>query len=351
MEKEDVRQKIVGSDELRRRCAAWRDDGRKIVTTNGVFDILHGGHILSLRHAAAQGDILVVGVNSDDSVRRYKGPLRPFLTQEERAVQVASLPLVNAVHIFDEDTPDRFLIDVVPHIHCKGSQYATLPEESTLRRLGAQISPAPMLEGKSTTDIARRVFERQLAALPQHVQETVIAHQEFAASEGPAVTDAATRSIMDALRAGKKVFFCGNGGSAATAQHFAAELVGRFKFDRRALPAIALTTDSSVLTAIGNDYGYDSLFSRQLEALAVPGDVLVCLSTSGASPNIIKALECATLRGLVTLLFTGAKRGPALKPAQYGIVIPSTNTSIIQEHTDFLLHRMCEKIEITLCKN
>ena len=115
--------------------------------------------------------------------------------------------------------------------------------------------------------------------------------------------------IVDTYRNGNKVLIAGNGGSAADAQHIAAELVSRFTFDRPALPAMALTTDSSILTGIGNDYGYESLFSRQVEASGRPGDVFIGISTSGNSPNILKALSTARTNGLVTVGLTGASGG------------------------------------------
>jgi D-sedoheptulose 7-phosphate isomerase len=147
-----------------------------------------------------------------------------------------------------------------------------------------------------------------------------------------------------ALRAGRKVLFAGNGGSAADAQHLAAELLSRFAYDRPGVAAIALTTDTSALTAIGNDYGFERLFARQIEALGQPGDVLVALSTSGRSPNILAALAEARGRGLVTVGFTGTF-GDMSPLCDYVLPMPSTDTPRIQEGHIVVGHILCGLIE------
>lgn len=151
--------------------------------------------------------------------------------------------------------------------------------------------------------------------------------------------------ILAAYRNGGKVIFCGNGGSAADAQHLAAELVGRFKLERRALPAIALNTNTSILTALGNDYGYETVFSRQVEALANKNDIVIGLSTSGNSPNIIKAIEAAKARGAKTIGLTGGKGGSLAKMTDLAIVVPSDNTPRIQEAHITIGHIVCELVE------
>lgn len=158
----------------------------------------------------------------------------------------------------------------------------------------------------------------------------------------------ATEISIAALRAGRKLLFCGNGGSAADAQHWAGELVSRFHYDRPGLPAIALTTDSSILTAIGNDYGYDRVFARQVEALGVAGDVLVAISTSGNSPNVVAAIEAARAQGLATIGFTGQGGGRMAALCDVCIRIPSTSTPRIQEGHEVLGHALCALIEATL---
>jgi D-sedoheptulose 7-phosphate isomerase len=148
-----------------------------------------------------------------------------------------------------------------------------------------------------------------------------------------------------ALRAGRKILFAGNGGSAADAQHWAGELVSRFYYDRPGLPAIALTTDTSILTAIGNDYGYDHTFSRQIEALGQEGDVFVALSTSGRSPNILRAVDAARQRGLKVIGFTGRKGGDLVERCDICFRVPADLTPRIQEGHEFLGHLLCSLIE------
>lgn len=155
----------------------------------------------------------------------------------------------------------------------------------------------------------------------------------------------AVELCVDALRAGGKLLFAGNGGSAADAQHWAGELVSRFYYDRPGLAAIALTTDSSALTAIGNDYGYDYVFARQIEALGRPGDVLVAISTSGNSANVLRAAESARQRSIAVLGFTGQTGGRLASMSDICFRIPSSETPRIQEGHEFIGHLLCALIE------
>ena len=158
------------------------------------------------------------------------------------------------------------------------------------------------------------------------------------------IADAA-RIILNVYRAGGKVLLIGNGGSAADAQHIAAELVGRFKLERVGLPAIALTTNTSSLTALANDYGYDTVFSRQLEALASDKDVLIAITTSGTSTNILKAVEMARSKGLVVIALTGGNGGKLKDMADSAIVVPSNDTARIQEAHITIGHIICHLVE------
>lgn len=151
--------------------------------------------------------------------------------------------------------------------------------------------------------------------------------------------------ICDALRDGHKVLTCGNGGSATDASHLAEELIGRYRGDRRALAAVSLAADSSALTCIANDYGFEEVFARQVEGLGRKGDVLVAFTTSGNSPNILRALERARDRGMHTICFTGKSGGEALKLADVPVHIPDTDTARIQEMHTFGLHVLCEAAE------
>ncbi|MGA8730704.1 MAG: D-sedoheptulose 7-phosphate isomerase [Terracidiphilus sp.] len=155
-----------------------------------------------------------------------------------------------------------------------------------------------------------------------------------------------TRAIFD----GRKVLWCGNGGSAADSQHLAAELMGRFRRERRGLPSIALTTDTSVLTAVGNDYGYEKVFVRQVEGLCVKGDVLVGISTSGNSRNVCAALEIAREIGAFTVAFTGEGGGKMAKLAEATLRIASKDTARIQEGHILCGHMLCDWIEQSVCE-
>jgi D-sedoheptulose 7-phosphate isomerase len=154
-----------------------------------------------------------------------------------------------------------------------------------------------------------------------------------------------------AVHAGNKVLWCGNGGSAADSQHLAAELVGRFRRERPGLSSIALTTDTSVLTSIGNDYGYEKIFSRQVEAHCAPGDVLVGISTSGNSQNVCLALDAGRRMGAFTVAFTGEGGGAMAGVADAVLSIPSRDTARIQEGHILCGHMLCDWIELSVCNS
>ncbi len=156
---------------------------------------------------------------------------------------------------------------------------------------------------------------------------------------------AATELCLTALRHGHKLLVCGNGGSACEAQHLVGELVGRYKKNRRALPAIALTADGATLSCIGNDYRFEEVFSRQIEALGQPGDVLIVFSSSGQSPNLVEALKRAQQLGLPSVAFLGKDGGPALPLADCVCLVPHSATARVQEAHQFLLHTLMDAIE------
>jgi D-sedoheptulose 7-phosphate isomerase len=179
------------------------------------------------------------------------------------------------------------------------------------------------------------------------VKETVAAHQETV--DGvlrlEAELEEAARVMQTAFAKGGRVYACGNGGSAADAQHFAAELTGRYEYDRPGYPAIALTTDTSALTAIGNDYGFDRLFARQLESLGRTGDVLLALSTSGNSPNVRAAVEYAKANGIYTIGLLGRDGGELAKLVDLPLVVAAERTPRIQEAHILMLHILCSAFE------
>ena len=168
-------------------------------------------------------------------------------------------------------------------------------------------------------------------------------HGESFPAAGPAA--AAAGAMVKALRGGGRILACGNGGSAADAQHFAAELVGRFERERAAMAAIALTTDTSILTALANDYDFTMVFARQVEALGRPGDVVLGISTSGGSANVLAAFDAAKAGGLTTVALTGRDGGVVGKAADIHINVPAASTARVQEVHRTLLHAVCALIE------
>jgi len=154
--------------------------------------------------------------------------------------------------------------------------------------------------------------------------------------------------LVETMKIGNKLLIMGNGGSAADAQHFAAEIVGRFKMERPALPAIALSTDTSIITAIGNDYGFERIFSRQVEALAAPGDALIAISTSGNSANILQALLTGRQAGCSAIGLLGKDGGTIKEICDLSLIIPSDDTPRIQEGHITVIHILCDLIEQTL---
>ncbi len=166
----------------------------------------------------------------------------------------------------------------------------------------------------------------------------------------PPVLADATQALQECLELGHKILVCGNGGSAATAQHFVAELVCRFRVDRRGLAAIALTADTAILTAIGNDYGYDRVFARQIEAIANPGDVVLAISTSGNSLNIIEAAKVARSASCRVIVLTGDDGGQLAAHADILIRAPSRIVARIQEVHDLCIHAIAETLEELACQ-
>jgi len=182
-------------------------------------------------------------------------------------------------------------------------------------------------------DRIRRIIETHKTMVTQFEQAAVSVLMEM------------TEMIVDSLKAGGTLYLCGNGGSAADAQHVAGEFVGRFQTERRALPAVALSTDSSVLTCIANDYDYNSVFARQAEALVKQGDVLWAFSTSGASPNVLKAVEVAKNKGARIIAFTGRKNSPLEAAADLCLCADAAATARSQEIHQLAYHIVCDLVE------
>lgn len=189
------------------------------------------------------------------------------------------------------------------------------------------------------------VFVRREAVVGSLVESRQVIDAMLASDSQLTAIVAAADAVIECLRAGGKVLIAGNGGSAADAQHIAAEFISRFHFDRAPLPAIALTTDTSILTAIGNDYGYEHLFSRQLAGLARPGDVFIALSTSGNSPNVVAALCTARELGVKTIGLTGMRQGAMNPLCDVLVAVPSGSTPYIQQAHITIGHIICAGAE------
>lgn len=186
--------------------------------------------------------------------------------------------------------------------------------------------------------------EKAIRKVLEHAREGMQAREAFFEENAQSLVEIA-RGMALALTEGGKVLFCGNGGSAADCQHLAAEFVNRFKLERPPLPAVALTTDSSILTAIGNDYGFELVFVKQVQALGLAGDILVGISTSGSSRNVLAALREAKSRGLVTIGMCGAATGEMEPVCDHILSVPSKDTAIIQEVHIAAGHMLCHVVD------
>lgn len=318
--------------------------GHRVVFTNGCFDLLHRGHVEYLGQAKACGQLLMVGLNSDRSVRVLKGPGRPVSNEHDRAAVLSALACVDHVLIFDDPTPARVIARLVPDVLAKGGDWPVeqiVGREVVEAKGGQVVSIGSSVPGQSST----RLLERMDAELViRRLRESALTKQAVAQALADDIVTAA-QTVARALQRGNKLLLCGNGGSAADAQHIAAELVGRFEVDREGLAAIALTTDSSALTSIANDCGFSVLFARQLAALATAGDVLLAISTSGNSANIVRAVEEAKRRGLTTVGLLGKGGGRLAGLVDLALTVPASNTARIQEAHITIGHIVCEWVE------
>lgn len=324
-----------------------------IVFTNGCFDVLHRGHIDLLNRAKALGSKLVVGLNSDASVANIKGPGRPWHKQDDRKQVLLALRSVDEVVIFDELTPEKLIHNIRPDVLVKGGDWK--PNEiigsDFVQSYGGKVVSLPLVDGYSSSSVIEQMTTEKedapgeggdlvAASLEQHRRLI----DDVIGSLQPSIR-ACAGLILETVRNGKKVMLCGNGGSAADAQHIAAEFVGRYESERRALPSIALTTDTSALTALANDYSFDRVFARQVAALAVEGDLLIAISTSGNSPNVIEAVMEARKRGCGVLGMTGARGKKLASLSDACLMVPSERTARIQEMHITIAHIWCEMVD------
>lgn len=325
-----------------------------IVFTNGCFDVLHKGHVQLLQKARALGSKLIVGINSDESVQSIKGPGRPIFRAEDRAEVLMALNCVDEVRVFDELTPQKLIEEVEPDVLVKGGDWkeSEIVGAEFVRRRGGKVVTIPLVNGYSTSDILARIDPKISLTEPIRNGDDVIGSLAEHADVMRRLNDFSVSSIHNCaeilirtLKEGNKILICGNGGSAADAQHIAAELVGRYEDERRALPAIALTTDTSALTALANDYDFKSIFARQVEALAREGDCLIAISTSGESENVIAAAMAARDRRCRIVGMTGEKGRKLASLSDACLLVPSSRTARIQEAHIAVAHIWCALIE------
>lgn len=324
-----------------------------VVFTNGCFDLIHPGHIDLLTKARALGDRLVVGINSDRSVRAIKGLGRPLQNEESRKAVLVGLKAVDEVVIFDEPTPERVIAEIRPDVLVKGGDWK--PNEiigaDFVEANGGKVVSIPLTPGFSTSSIAEKLNGRPAASSADRsdsIVSSLTEHAETMQALGEHCDEQIRQCaamLVETFRAGNKVLLCGNGGSAADAQHIAAEFVGRYENERQALPAISLTTDTSALTALANDYDFERIFARQVEALANSGDCLIAISTSGNSPNVISAVMKAREKGCKVIGMTGSGGKKLAGLCDACLMVPSARTARIQEAHITVAHIWCEIVE------
>lgn len=331
----------------------------KIVFTNGCFDLIHPGHIDLLGQARALGTKLIVGINSDSSVRKIKGKSRPFQTQKDRTAILSGLRFVDEVRIFDDLTPEKLIKEIKPDVLVKGGDWDVkeiIGADFVLEN-GGEVFSIPLKDGYSSSAIVEKIAgsnqnagvesfvkTTQTELTQNSIKEHINLFEDILRREIPSINVCA-ELIFETFKNGKKILICGNGGSAADAQHIAAEFVGRFETERQALPAIALTTDTSALTALTNDYNFERVFSRQVEALARKGDLLIAISTSGNSPNVISAVMSARQIGCKVLGMTGENGKKLASLSDACLLIPASRTARIQEAHITIAHIWCEIID------
>jgi rfaE bifunctional protein nucleotidyltransferase chain/domain len=326
---------VLSFGDLVAEVRARKARGQRIVTTNGCFDLVHAGHIVFLGQARAQGDVLIVGLNSDESVARIKGPGRPLVPEAERALLLANLRAVDFVVVFADVLSANWLESVQPHLHCKGGDYNldSLPaaEIEAVQRHGGEVRFLPLVEGISTSKLISRVAwtiqNGSQAAGGESVVEQLLAgsnmlRQTAYGLAGP-VEEAAGR-IADALAAGGRVLACGLGSSASLARHFAGELAASLRSDRADWPAIVLAGDGPACAA-------------GLRATGRPGDVLLALA---ANTDVAPAVAAADELGIPAVVLTGTA---AALPVERALVlaVPSQQEALIHQAHLALLHTLC----------
>lgn len=334
----------------------------KIVFTNGCFDIIHPGHVDLLNRARGLGTKLIVGINSDRSVRSIKGETRPIQNENERKTILENLRCVDEVIVFDALTPEELIKKIKPDVLVKGGDWkeSEIVGADFVRQNGGEVYSLPLKDGYSSSRIVEKISNENAArtetttsgssenSVADLIKNSFDQHLDvFKKVRSGLIYEIAECADLfyETFQNGGKILICGNGGSAADAQHIAAEFVGRYETERKALPAIALTTDTSALTALANDYDFEKVYARQVEALAKEGDCLLAISTSGTSPNIIAAAMTARNLGCRVVGMTGAKGKKLAGLTDRCILIPAERTARIQEAHIAVAHIWCEIID------
>jgi D-sedoheptulose 7-phosphate isomerase len=328
-----------------------------IVFTNGCFDIIHPGHIDLLERARSLGTKLIVGINSDSSVRAIKGEPRPFLPQTDRAAILKSLRCVDEVRVFDEPTPEKLIEKIKPDVLVKGGDWKNneIIGADFVEKNGGKVFSLSLKDGYSSSAIVEKIrgtctskrvdsTSAKTGVIETSLKQHIEVFQNILKSQMNLIQICAGM-ILETLENGGKILICGNGGSAADAQHIAAEFVGRYETERKALPAIALTTDTSALTAVANDYGFERIFARQVEALGQAGDLLIALSTSGNSANVNAAVMAARKIGCKTIGLSGSGGKKLASLCDACILVPAERTARIQEAHITIGHIWCEIVD------
>lgn len=337
----------------------------KVVFTNGCFDIIHPGHVDLLERAKKLGTRLIVGINSDASIRSIRGKQKPFVKQDDRKAILEALKSVDEVLIFDELTPEKLIKKIKPDVLVKGGDWSEkeIIGADFVKQNGGEVLSLSLKNGYSTSSLVDKIQNLNeyktiennklmkendtiFNALDSHIQ----VFEKLLKTETETIS-ACGKLIYKTIQTGNKILICGNGGSAADSQHIATEFVGRYETERRAIPAIALTTDTSLLTAVTNDYDFERVFSRQVEALGKEGDLLIAISTSGNSPNVISAAMTARNIGCKVLGMTGANGKKLASLCDECFMVPESRTARIQEAHITVAHIWCEMVDKKIAEN
>ena len=337
--------KLISKNEIKTVLNKIKNENKKIVFTNGCFDIVHLGHLKLLEKCKEFGTV-ILGLNSDSGIKRLKGETRPINNLSYRIDYLSHLQYVDYIIVFDEDTPAQLIEMISPDYLIKGSDYA--PENiagySHVTSYGGKVLTFGFDVTQSTTNIINKTkkdfFQKGLETR-LNIYSNLLTDYNFKNSINNAYS-----LLKNCFENGGKVFVAGNGGSAEQANHFTTELMGHYKEKPKNLPAISLCENSSLLTALSNDFSYSEVFKKSLSPLATKNDCLFLISTSGNSENIQEALTYASKLGITTILLTSTQVNEKLeKLATCTIKANSTECDIIQEVHLFVIHYLSEMLK------